>query len=462
MSFYVYKESSDKMTSVRSLRSLTLSLFIILTLSLSLLLASCGEEHKHEWGEWEPYIESTCYVAGQERSLCSCGAAKYRRVALSHEFELAGTDISGRTMTMVCAKCGAEEERELTAEGAHITLVTVGDGTLTVERGSETFTAPYENYQTDSYKFTLNEGAASLADGAGEYSKYVLAPGYLGETSSYGAASEDLYGNVVLSRNRTDPLSSAVNGGAGAGYPVAAYKGEEYLGICTLSPVIEGTLLGMTAGDQAALLAEQYSEQTALRAAIETSAEESGFRVLCTAEGFGNEAAVQSFNDMITFIGENDWNAFRDGLAAHVDIDRAIDEMLFTCATGAADCVSANILWITYDGTTWIPAPYKLDDSLVNAAIEPDHDCNLLWEKLNLYFNEEIVARWRDLRFGPLSLDSVEQTVRAHFGRVPEEALRLDEDLASKVAESIEPAVAAVMENVNANLARLDVYFGLQ
>ena len=452
-----------EMTFDRVFKRFVFSTFVLLALALPLLLASCGKEHRHEWGEWEPYIESTCYVAGQERSLCSCGAAKYRRVALAHEFELSKTDISKRTMLMVCSKCGAEEERELTAEAAHITLVTIGDGMITVEAGGSSYTASAENYGSDSYRFTLNEGAASLADGAGEYSEYILSPGYLDNVASRKAIAEDLYGNVVLSGDPADPISSALNGGAGAGYPVAAYRGKEYIGICTLYPFTNGTLLGMTdGGNRAALLAEQYSDQAALRAVISAPTEENGFRVLYAAEGFGNDAIVQSFNDMITFIGENDWNAFKDGLAAHVDIDRAIDEMLFTCTVGAVDCITANKLWVTYDGTRWIPVPYNLDYSFADVAMEPDQASNLLWEKFNLYFIEETNARWRDLRFGSLSLDAIEQTVRAHFDKIPEEALRLDEDLASQVSESVEPAVAVIMENVNANLARLDVYFGLQ
>ena len=58
------------MTSIRSHRIIAFLLSIITFLSAALSFSSCGKPHKHEWGEWEPYIESTCYVAGQERSLC--------------------------------------------------------------------------------------------------------------------------------------------------------------------------------------------------------------------------------------------------------------------------------------------------------------------------------------------------------------------------------------------------------
>ncbi len=439
------------------------SLLIIITAFLSLLLTSCGEEHRHEWGEWEPYIESTCYVAGQERSLCSCGAAKYRRVDLAHEFELDTISISEKTMKTVCTKCGAEEEHELTSEVAHIPLVTIEGDTLTVSRNGADFTAAVENYGADSFRFTLNEGKASLADGAAEYSEYVLTPGYLDSVTSNKAIADDLYGNVVRSRALTDALSSAVNGGVGAGYPVAAYKDGMYKGIYTLYPAEDAALLGMSDGAQTALLASGVTDQTALRAVIETTAEESGFKVVYASESLGNDATVQSFNNMIDFISQNDWDDFRDGIGAYVSVDRAIDGMLFTCAAGAADCVSANILWVTYDGTTWIPVPYKLDGAFGGAVlIEPEHDCNLLWEKLWMYFDPEIRARWRDLRFSVLSLDSIKQTVYDHFDRIPEELSVRDEKLSKKVAECREAVAAAVMENVNATLAQHDVYYGLQ
>ena len=452
------------MTSIRSHRIIAFLLSIITFLSAALSFSSCGKPHKHEWGKWEPYIESTCYVAGQERSLCSCGAAKYRRVELAHEFELGSVDLSEKTMTMVCPKCGTEEVRELTSDVAHIALITIDDAegtSLTVERADATFTASFESLGGGAYSFRLNDGASSLADGAGEFSDYTLTPGYLGQRGSYGAIAAELYGNVVRSRNYTDPLSAALNGGAGAGYPAALYTGGKFDGICTLTPTDASS--GATPGAQASMLALSATEQTELRNVID-AVDGSGFKILHTADGFGDEAAVQSFNEMISFVSSNDWGDFRDGLAARVDFDRAADEMFFACVAGDAGCVAANILWTTYDGTVWIPVPYKLDNSFENGAspVEPDHDCNLLWEKLNLYLAEELNARWRDLRYGPLALDSIEGAVRGHFARIPQELLALDEKLASEVSECREKTVAAVMETVNSNLARLDVFYVLQ
>lgn len=448
------------MTSIRSHRIIAFLLFISLSLSAVLSFSSCGKQHKHEWGEWEPYIESTCYIAGQERSLCTCGAAKYRRVALAHEFELESVDLSEKTMTMVCPKCSTEEVRELTSDVAHIALITIDDaesGLLTVERGENTFTASFTDLGGGAYSLSLNDGASSLADGAGEFSDYMLTPGYLGQPGSYGAIAAELYGNVVRSRNYTDLVSTAVNGGAGAGYPAALYIAGKFGGICTLTPT------DASSGAQASILALAATEQTELRNVIDT-VDGSGFKIVYTADGFGDEAALQSFNEMISFVSQNDWDDFRDGLAAHVNFDRAADEMLFACVAGDAGCVAANILWTTYDGTVWIPVPYKLDNSFENGAspVEPDHDCNLLWEKLNLYMAEDLNARWRDLRYGPLALDSIEGTVRAHFDRIPQELLALDEKLASEVSECREKIVAAVMETVNSNLARLDVFYVLQ
>ena len=450
------------MASTGRTKKFAFSLLIVITIVFAFLFASCGKEHHHEWGEWEPYIESTCYVAGQERALCSCGAAKYRRVELAHEFVSGKIDISEKTMAMVCSKCGAEEEHELTSEAARIPLVTIDGGTLSISWGGNSYTAVSESYGADSLKFTLDGGAASLSDGAGAYSVYVLSPGYLALEGSRGAIAEDLYGKVVRSRNLADAVSSSVNGGAGAGYPAAVYNGKEYRGIYTLSPVKGAATLGMAEGG-AAFLAAGTTEQTELRAVIATTAEESGFRVLYASDGLGNDAVVQSFNNMIAFITENDWGDFADGIGPLLNVDRAIDGMLFTCAAGDAGCVCANILWATYDGTTWVPVPYQLDGAFAKGTvIEPDHGCNLLWEKLWMYFDPETRARWRDLRFGVLSLDSIKQTAADHFDRIPAELLERDEKLAAKVAESKEAAVAAVMESVNGILAQLDVYYGLQ
>ncbi len=444
------------MAHTRFIRKSVITTFIILTLSF--LLASCGEEHRHEWGEWEPYIESTCYVAGQERSVCSCGAAQYRRIELAHEFELQSADLAEKKETEVCVKCGTKEERDLTYGTVKIPIVTAEtESTITLVCDGGEFSASFVKASEDSYKLTLKDGAAQVAKDAGAFSEYYLTPGYLKDRTSYGAIAEDLYGQVASTGNYQDPLSSAPNFGAGEGIPVAFYNGDKFSGIYTLSPAKDAFF----SDSAAAMISNAATAQTELRAAVGASADEAGFKVIWKSDSLGDDALYQSFNDLISFIGENDWDDFRDGVSAHVAVDRAIDEMLFTCAIGATDSVSANILWLTYDGTTWIPVPCKLDGAFADAAIEPDHGCNLLWEKLNLYFGDEIGARWRDLRFGALSLDSIEQTVRAHF-KLPSELTSLDGKTASDASAGEEATVASVMAAVNANLSRLDAYYGLQ
>ena len=90
-------------------KSIALSLIAVTFIS-ALFLPSCGDAHTHEWSEWEVYIEPSCFVAGQEKSECSCGKVKYREIPTSHKYELKEMRIEDRRAVYECSLCGNDEK----------------------------------------------------------------------------------------------------------------------------------------------------------------------------------------------------------------------------------------------------------------------------------------------------------------------------------------------------------------
>ena len=142
-----------------------------------------------------------------------------------------------------------------------------------------------------------------------------------------------------------------------------------------------------------------------------------------------------SFNTLMDFIKNNDGDAFRGGIDTYLDVDAAIDYMLYMYAIYMRDNSAKNILWATYDGVKWFPSVYDQDGTFgmvwdgirsasitgmlpsVNAATGivddqiVDNNSTILWNKLLNLFTERVVERYRELRADALS----EENILAHF-----------------------------------------------
>ena len=466
-------------------------LFLLIFVASALFLTSCGEDHVHEWGEWETYIESTCYIAGQERSLCSCGKAKYRQLPLDHDFEFKEFDLVNKLSISECTKCGQTLEEDLTSAdiGMPVLSLTGTAETLKVEEANVT-DAIYDNegaaweytatltarrYVTNSvypkkdYELTLSD-AVVLNDGWKEGSEYVLYANYADYSKIRSAAALDLYGQAVKA-GRTDSMTSLPNGGAQDGFPILLYYNGKLEGIYTLSTPLDAESLGMEgAANQAIIVATEFTDQTVLKAPVEGSFEEAGFDVAYST--FEGDGALASFNAMSAFVRDNDGEQFRTGISQYVDVERAIDHMLIMYVAGSRENVSRNIAWVTLDGVIWTPLPYEFGPSfglsldgteyVPAGTLITGYYYNVLWEKLGLYFADEIHARWAALRGGVLSLANVGEVFESFDSMIFDGARDAEFAVWSKIPMKDEDYMVQIGKFTNDNFYQLDVLYGLQ
>ena len=96
------------------------------------------------------------------------------------------------------------------------------------------------------------------------------------------------------------------------------------------------------------------------------------------------------------------------------------------------DNYSKNILWVTYDGKVWTPCIYDLDStwglwwdaSKLNTPGEVTNFKNnsvcLLYQRLRSNYQDELLARYKDLRLTVLSDEAIEARFTEYFESIPD------------------------------------------
>ncbi|MBQ8351766.1 MAG: CotH kinase family protein [Clostridia bacterium] len=278
--------------------------------------------------------------------------------------------------------------------------------------------------------------------GWGNESKYCLKANFVDFSQARNVVCGRLYGDVV--RSRTNPnhnLLLAPNGGAIDGYPVLVYVNGAYHGFYTMNIPKDEWMFGMDNDDthlkQAMLFGEIWADSVALKTPVPYDYVSGGWELEYCSTTDTNWVA-DSFNDLINFVNSHDGDAFRAGIGNYLDVDAAIDNMLFTYLICAMDNTSKNILWATYDGKVWIPSMYDMDGvcgmfwdgktyNAVDAMMPTLHSdgsitasgTNNLWKKLLANYREEIIARYWQLREGPMKTTAVVARFDEFFASFP-------------------------------------------
>lgn len=308
-------------------------------------------------------------------------------------------------------------------------------------QGSTSLAYDKKNYSIKLLKDDGKKNKVELVDGWGEQHRYCLKANYVDPTHARNLVSAQLYADVISARNVEDELSDLVNGGAVDGYPVLVYNDGAFLGLYTMNIPKDKWLLGMDDSeekDQAILVAADWSEATALRTTMSIGAD--GWEL----EFYSNEESqidndpswvAESFNDMITFVIENDGQDFIDGISQYVDVDKCIDSMIHTVVIYGRDNLSKNVLWATFDGTVWFSSVYDMDGTwgakwdgtvfylpewLMFDELATFEPVNLLWSKLYQNFYDRIAERYAQLRQGPLSMENITARFETFSGKIPD------------------------------------------
>ena len=158
------------------------------------------------------------------------------------------------------------------------------------------------------------------------------------------------------------------------------------------------------------------------------------------ADDIDKASARASFNYMIQQVIEATGTDYKQNLEEYLDVDSAIDYMLFTALLTASDDVTKNFLMLTYDGTKWYFSAYDMDctfgnwqdgwlrqDPLTAApSIDNWRHANRVMHLVCAYDADRVKERYKELRQGALSDANIYKKFTRYMSLTPIEVKNED------------------------------------
>ncbi len=340
-------------------------------------------------------------------------------------------------------------------------------------QGASSLNYAKKNYTIKFYKDAEHDSKYKVDLGWGKESKYVLKANWVDYTQARNIIACRLWGDMVKIRTASDIqerlAALKTNGGAIDGYPVAVYMNGEFHGLYTLNVPKDDWMFGMGEKDangnksetEALMGADTWNETNFSSLIGYFKEDENGDYVTAGWElkycGSDDITWVtDSFNELIQFCWDNEGEAFKNGISEHLDVDAAIDYLIYMYVIYMRDNTSKNMLWATYDGKVWIPSVYDQDGTFgmvwdgiryapaneftprVNdgGSIDVGYDSGptttydgkrfILWDRMWNSFTEEILLRYKQLRESVLSYEYMVSAFEEFRACIPESVYEAD------------------------------------
>jgi len=223
------------------------------------------------------------------------------------------------------------------------------------------------------------------------------------------------------------------------GFPVAVYLNGSFFGLYTLNLHKDDDLYQMKNGRQEAILIcnAQTTDEALFRAPAAFAEDySSDWEVeFCGTED--DSWAKESFNQLITFVMESSDEEFAAHLDKYLDVDAAVDYLLFIYALGLEKSGAKDLVLLNY-GDRWIPTAFDMDEAFgldpANARYRQPEEFlpvlsegriesgtgSLLWDRLLTHYQDRIIARYRELRENTLSGENMIKHVKEFIAQIPE------------------------------------------
>ena len=280
--------------------------------------------------------------------------------------------------------------------------------------------------------------------------KYILKANYLDVSQARNLIAARLWGEIAASRSGLhEKLRSSSNYGAVDGFPVVLRHNGEFAGLYTMNLHKDEDLYGMREGRKEAIVIinEQTTDESLFRASAVFEEDISDWELeLC---GTPDDAtwAKDSLNELIGFVMNSSDEQFRSELQTHLDINSAIDYLIFFYAAGLKENAAKDLVLIRYEDSPWIASVYDMEcafglNSLGTEFVSEREFLpkkangiwnsgtgSLLWDRILQVFEPEIRARYAELRLNVLSEDNLIGRIEAYINTIPEDCYEQDKVL---------------------------------
>ena len=432
--------------------------------------AVCGAEKteslpaKHASGEWLTVTHATALVAGEKMLRCSRCHAELERGRIAPDVEsMPIIYLEGEYQNATNAK----NEVDMYATYVNPNGDSFESYATIKVQGSSSVAYDKKNYTIKFFEDAAHDEKFKYDFGWGKENKYVMKANWVDFSQSRNVVSCRLWGNIVLSRktsaNQERLAALKTNAGAIDGFPIAVFMNGEFYGLYTMNVPKDEWMFGMGEKDEngnkpttEALIGTDDWNHTDFYSLIGEFVEDSTGDLVAKNGGWeliyhgGDDHAwvAESFDALITFCQNNDGEEFRNGIRQYLDVEAAIDYLIYMYANCMHDNASKNMLWATYDGKTWIPSVYDQDGTFgqvwdgvrfsnpnsslpvvkngrIDVGVNYGPSGNntpkfILWDRIWNCFTAEVLARYDELRASVLSTDNIIAELRAFEALIPE------------------------------------------
>lgn len=301
-------------------------------------------------------------------------------------------------------------------------------------------------YPEKNYTLTFDQDFAAFED-YGRQHKYVIKANWtdfsqaknvvgakmwskvrhLNDVKSVSSIIDDK-GNYLLDNDGnhivgiTDPQLAIQGAGAIDGFPIVVYINNQFWGLYTFNIPKDAWMAKMPEkANYAIVSAEAFSPQTEFKAP--TNLDDGLSLEFCGTDD--STWVKNSLNKLISVAMENydTAPAFDAKISSVLDIQSAIDYMVYMLLIDGVDNIDKNYLLQTYDGEKWYFTAYDMDETLgwawENQLLRPDSDGlnvtlenitngdNRLYYQIFKFHKNEILQELKDLVAGMMSPENV-------------------------------------------------------
>ena len=293
-------------------------------------------------------------------------------------------------------------------------------------QGTSSMAYPKKNFSIRTYEDEALENKLKLDfKGWGEQYKFVLKANYIDISHARNVVSAKLWGKCVASRSNFDELPQELrespNLGAIDGFFVKVYHEGVYQGRYTFNIPKDPWMTNMDENkEEHCLLCSENYVSGCFRAPAVIDETDWTDEIHKTVP----QSILTRWNEVIDFVRFSSDEDFKNNITNYFDLESLIDYYCFNYMICGLDALGKNQIYITYDGMKWFATAYDMDSTWgsywdgsreVSSAYRMQEDyetgvngtSNLLYDRLEEHFKQEIYDRYQILRNGPMSLSSV-------------------------------------------------------
>lgn len=338
---------------------------------------------------------------------------------------------------------------------AYITIKCQGNSSMSYPKKNFTIKLFEDADRTKKLKVNLK--------GWGKQNKFVLKANWIDISHLRNIVSARIWGDIVKSRpnyeDYPEEFKTSPNQGAVDGFPIKVYNNGVYQGRYTWNIPKDKWMTNMDDDleEHCVLCGENY-ESGCFRALPQINESDWTDEIHDTVP----QSIKTSWTNVINFVMNSSDEDFKSNFENYFDLQSVLDYHIYGLYMCGIDQYGKNQIYMTYDGTKWIASMYDLDSTwglywngqsiLADTYSREQYEDkvqgrlgNLLYERLEANFLDELQARWMELRDSALKLSNVIN----HFERMSDIVTNdlIKEDYASTTAFGQYTAIPSVSKN---------------